>query len=171
MLQTISSTLYHTDISKKPFRQFTIKPRRYLATESFYRRTTEELPISRRRNHFDRSIKTFRYIATRSVPHPTENSLRYLAKITFDITIQNDVSQKTDFHSILQKKFDISQDNHFDRSIKTLRYIASSSVSLRYLAKITFDTAIKNDVSQKTDFHSILQKNSIYRKIIISIGR
>lgn len=78
------------------------------------------------------------------MPHPTEESLRYLAKITFDIAIRNAVSQKTNFHSILQKKFDISQDNNFDRSIKTLRYIASSLVpqpieeSLRYLAQDLF---------------------------------
>ena len=138
-------------------------------------------------NRFDGSIKTLRYIVTRWVPHLTEQSLRYLAKVTIDSGTQNAVSQKNNLHSVLQKNFDISQDNHvqrvvktnfdisqenhFDRSIKTLRYIVTRSVphlteqSLRYLAKVTVDSGTQ------TPFLKRIISTAYYRRISISSKR
>ena len=147
-----------TQLNTAPHRHLTEKnhfdnsPQNHLdisQTGSFYRTLRKKFDISQA-NHFDRSKKTLRYIATSSVPHPNEESLRYLAKTTFDSVKNNTDSQKTNFHSVLQKKFDISQDNHFDRSIKALRYIATSSVphpteeSLRYLAQDYFHSYFRN---------------------------
>jgi len=73
------NTVPRRHLTKAPFRQFTTKPLRYLATGSFYRELYKNFDNSQA-NHFDRSIKSFRYIATSSVPHPTEESLRYLAQ-------------------------------------------------------------------------------------------